>query len=109
MFPPVCFDNKKCKDGRWEKDDSWPGYYCTNDHQEITADDAKNFAEALEKALEYISGNGISEMGAIKELDEGGWDEDSLVVRKNLIDAWSELDAQEMIKGFIELFKSGAC
>ena len=44
------------------------------DHQEITADDAKNFAAALEKALEYMAGNGSSEMGALEELDEGGWD-----------------------------------
>ena len=63
MFPPVCFDDKKCKDGQWVKDDDWPGSYCTNDWQEITTDDAKNFAEALERALEYLSGDNSIETG----------------------------------------------
>jgi hypothetical protein len=109
IFPPVCFDEMKCKDGKWENDDSWTGSYSSNDYQEITADDAKNFAKALEKALEYISGNRASEMGTVEELDEDGWDEESLVVRKMVIDGWSDLDAQEVIKGFIELFNSGPC
>ena len=109
MFPPVCFDDKTCKDGQWEKDDRWTGSYSSNDHQEITAADAKNLAEALQKAFEHISGNRNSETEAIKELDEDGWDENSLVDRKNLIDACSESDAQGIIKDFIELFNTGAC
>ena len=109
MFPPLCFSEKKCKDGQWVKDDTWPGYYSTNSYQDITADDAKNFAGALEKALEYIAGDSTSETEALEGLDEGGCDEDYLVARKYRINVWSGLDAQEMIRGFIELFKSGAC
>ena len=40
---------------------------------------------------------------------EGSYDEDYLVARKIHIDAWSGPYAQEKIKGFIEMFKSGAC
>ncbi len=109
MFPPVCFDSKKCIDGQWVNDDTWPGSYCSNDYQEITADDANNFAEALEKALAYMAGDISIETEVLEGLDEGGCDEEYLVARKNLINAWSGLDAQEKIKGFIELFKSGAC
>jgi len=109
MFPPGCLDDKKCKDGQWVKNDSWSGSYCSNDCQEITTDDARNFAEALEKALGYISGNRTREMGVLEELDDGGWDGNFLVDRKNTIDAWSGLDAQERIRSFIDLFKSGAC
>ena len=87
------------------KDDNWVGGYSSNDYQEMTADDAKNFAEALEKALEYLLGN----KSFTEELDNGNCDEDYLVSRKDLINAWSGLEAQEMIKGFIKLFKSGAC
>ena len=104
MFPPVCFDDKKCIDGQWVKDDTWPGYYCTNDYQEITVDDAMNFAEALEKALEYIAGDSTSETELIEQLDEDCW-----ITAKGIVNAWSGLDAQEMIRGFVELFKTGAC
>ena len=109
MFPPVCFDSKKCKDGQWVKDDTWPGYYCTNSYQEITADDAKNFAEALEKALEYMAGDSASETGFIEQLDKEDRAEDRWITAKDIVNAWSEPDAQEMIRGFVEMFKSGAC
>jgi len=109
MFPLVCCDAKKCIDGQWVKDDSWPGSYSSNSYQEITANDAKNFAAALEKALEHMSGNRNSEMEVTEELDELSWDDDPWITREDLINAWSEFDAQETIKGFIELFKSGTC
>jgi hypothetical protein len=109
IFPPVCIHPDNRIDGQWVKDDTWSGSYSSNDFQEITADDAKNFANALEKALEYMAGDRASEIGTVEELDEDGWDEDSLVARKNLIGVWSGLDVQERIKGFIKLFKAGAC
>ena len=100
MFPPICFDDKKCIDGQWVKDDAWPGYYCTNDYQEITADDAKNFAKALEKALAYMAGDSGSETEFIEQL--GKEDRDRWITAKGIVNAWSRLDAQEKIKGFID-------
>lgn len=91
------------------KDDTWPGSYSSNSYQEITDDDANNFAEALEKALACMAGDISIETEVLEGLDEGGYDEDYLVDIKNHIDAWSGPYAQEKIKGFIELFKSGAC
>ena len=109
MFPPICFDDKKCIDGQWVKDDTWPGSYCSNSYQEITADDAKNFAEALEKALAYMAGDSASETGFIEQLDKEDRAEDRWITAKDTVNAWSGLDAQEMIRGFVEMFKSGAC
>ena len=100
---------KKFKGGEWVKDESWPGYYCTNDYQEITIDDTKNFAGALEKALEYMSAKSLSETNAVAECDDYGWDEDCLDDIHSLVNAWSSLDGQKKIKGFIKLFQSGAC
>ena len=109
ICPPLCCANKKFKDGEWVKDESWPGYYCSNDYQEITIDDAKNFAEALEKALEYMSAKSLSETNAVAECDDYGWDEDCLDDIHSLVNAWSSLDGQKKIKGFIKLFQSGPC
>ncbi|MHC5140380.1 MAG: hypothetical protein ACYSOF_10970 [Planctomycetota bacterium] len=109
MFPPVCFDNKKCIDGQWEQDDSWTGSYSSNDCQEITADDARNFANALEKALAYIAGDSASETGFIEQLDKEDRDEGRWITAKGIVNAWSGLDAQERIKDFVEMFKAGAC
>ena len=109
IFPPICIHPDKRKDGKWVKDDSWPGHYCSNDFQEITADDAKNFAEALEKALAHMAGDSSSETEFIEQLDKEDRAEDCWITAKGIVNAWSGLDAQEKIKGFIELFKSGAC
>jgi hypothetical protein len=84
------FDTEKCKDGEWINDDSWNGSYFFNDWQEITADDAKNLAEALEKALEYIA-----------DKTEDQIDDD--------VKSWSGLEAQEVVKDCIDLFKTGSC
>lgn len=108
IFPPVCIDPDRRKDGQWVKDDSWSGSYSSNDLQDITADDAKNFAEALAKALEYMSKIDISMIEAKEPLGDG-YDTDSLDFDKYLIDTWSKPNTQQIIKGFIKLFKSGTC
>ncbi len=109
MYPPVCFDSKKCIDGQWVNDDTWPGAYCSNSYQEITADDANNFAEALEKALAYMAGDSASETEFIEQLDKEDRAEDRWITAKGIVNAWPEPDAQEIVKGFVEMFKSGAC
>lgn len=110
-FPPVCFDEKKCKDGEWIEDDDWNGSYFSNDWQDITADDAQNLAEALERVLEYISGNKFSTNGIVEELNKG--DSDDVAPESyditDLISPWTEEDGQKKIKDCIELFKSGTC
>ena len=108
IIPPVCIDPDKRIDGKLVKDDSWSGKYSSNDLQEITAEDAKNFAEALERALEYISEINISTIEAKEPLGDG-YDTDSLDFDEYLIDTWSGPNMQQIIKGFIELFKSGTC
>ena len=84
------FDPEKHKDGEWVNDEDWDGTYFSNYWQEITADDAKNLAEALEQALEYMSDKTEDQI------------EDDI---KN----WSGLGAQEVVKDCINLFKSGSC
>ena len=109
IFFPVCIDPGNRIDGQWVKDDTWSGSYSSNDLQEITADDANNFAEALEKALACMAGDISIETEVLEGSGEGSYDEGYLVDIKNHIDAWSGPYAQEKIKGFIEVFKSGAC
>ncbi len=84
------YDPDKCKDGEWVNDDDWDGSYFYNDWQEITADDAQNLAEALEKALEYMSDNKTDKT-------------------EEALNNWSGLEAQEVVKDCINLFKSGSC
>ena len=37
------------------KRDDWPGIYCSNDHQVVSAEDANNMADALERSIADIS------------------------------------------------------
>ena len=45
----------------------------------------------------------------LEQLDKEGRDEDRWITAKGIVNAWSEPDAQEKIKSFVEIFKSGAC
>ena len=104
ITPLLCYDENKYRDGTWVIDDNWNGTYFGNDWQEIAADDAKNLADALGRALEYMSGGETGEIGISEELDK-----DSQADIENIINGWSRLDAQEKIQHCINLFKSGYC
>ena len=111
MFPQVCFDGQKCKNGQWIQDDNWPGYYFFNDYQEITAEDGKSLAGALEGALEHMAEGSPSEEQAVGGSGEGDCDDgDSDVLdREHLISSWSGLDAQERIRGLQDRMKMWRC
>ena len=57
----------------------------------------------------FRPGGSASETGFIEQLDKEDRAEDRWIAAKDIVDAWSEPDAQEMIKSFVEMFKSGAC
>ena len=42
-------------DEMYEERDDWPGIYCSNDYQVVSAEDANNMADALEQSLADIS------------------------------------------------------
>ena len=95
--PIFGYDPVKCKDGQWIKDDNWCRTYFSNNWQEITANDAKNLAKALKKALIYISDRTADKIQQLNGYDD------------NIINNWSGIDGQAKIKNCIRLFKSGVC
>jgi hypothetical protein len=108
--PLPCCDPNNTREGEWIEDDEWSGFYFTNDYQEITADDAKNLAEALERMLEYISSNKLGAKGIVEESNKGDYDEiEAAYDMADLISPWVEENGQKKIKDCIELFKSGTC
>lgn len=56
-----------------------------------------------------MAGDSASETGFIEQLDKEDRAEGRWIAAKDIVNAWSEPDAQEMIRGFVKMFKAGAC
>jgi len=79
-----------------EQDEKWDGTYFSNDSQGVTAEDASNLADALERAL--------PDLPELKTIDPHAQLTDEVTAQ----DYFSGPDGKEMLKDFITICRNGS-
>jgi hypothetical protein len=90
-----------------EADAAWGGRYDTNVHQTVQADDARNLADALERALTNIPNDRVWEgpMGGPTRLPDGTGKD---LPEPNLLEWFSGPEGKARLRAFIKFCRAGA-